>query len=76
VSDGHDVRLRSVVIDHTRCAGHARCMADAPSVFGNDDVTGQAFVLPGVDLAAQEAAVSRAISGCPEAAISWANGDQ
>jgi ferredoxin len=51
-------------------------MADAPSVFGNDDVTGQAFVLPGVDLAAQEAAVTRAISGCPEAAISWANGDQ
>jgi ferredoxin len=66
------VSVDSIVIDGTRCAGHARCMADAPAVFGNDDVSGLAYVLPGADVATDQAAVTRAIEGCPELAIAWA----
>jgi ferredoxin len=61
----------TVKIDAARCEGHARCLLDAPEVFGYGDVTNQAFVLPGADLQANRAAIDLAIAGCPESAIWW-----
>jgi ferredoxin len=61
-----------IVIDHDRCVGHARCMAEAPAVFSNDDVTGQAYVLDGADLAAERKAIETAAFVCPEGAITYA----
>ncbi|MDB5970079.1 MAG: hypothetical protein JWQ90_2529 [Hydrocarboniphaga sp.] len=64
----------AIKVDHTRCQGHARCLQEAPEVFGYTDDTNQAFVLPGADLAAHRAAIDVAIGACPECAISWDQG--
>lgn len=69
------VTARTLMVDPSRCEGHARCLLDAPEVFGYGDVTNQAFVLPGVDLAANRDPIELAIRGCPEQAISWVNAD-
>jgi|HubBroStandDraft_5_1064220.scaffolds.fasta_scaffold75670_2 ferredoxin len=63
-----------VEIDSARCQGHARCMENAPDVFGYDDVTNIAFVLPDADLDAHRAAIMQAAQGCPESAISVTEG--
>ena len=59
-----------VKIDSGRCEGHARCLEQAPEVFGYDDVTNVAFVQPGADLEAHRAQILEAARGCPELAIS------
>ncbi len=69
------VTARSVKVDPSRCEGHARCLLDAPEVFGYGEVTSRAFVVPGADLAANRDAIELAIRGCPEQAISWVNAD-
>jgi ferredoxin len=60
-----------LTVDPARCEGHARCLLDAPVVFGYGDVSNQAFVLPDADLEANRDAIELAIQGCPEQAISW-----
>jgi ferredoxin len=56
-------------IDESRCQGHGRCMEHAPDVFGYDDVTNVALILPGADLDAHREAITEAVWGCPESAI-------
>ena len=57
-----------VVIDSSKCVGHARCAAIAPTIFVlNDDgyIEGEGFeVKPG-----DEEIVRRAVRACPERAI-------
>jgi ferredoxin len=57
-------------IDLGRCQGHARCLENAPQVFGYNDVTNQAFVLDAANLDSDRDGVLRAVSDCPEMAIS------
>jgi ferredoxin len=49
-------------------------MENAADVFGYDDVTNIAFVLPDADLDAHRAAIMQAAQGCPESAISVTEG--
>jgi len=70
VTDTNRQRLR-IIIDLSRCGGHARCMAEAPSVFGYDDRTNRAYILDDADLGSSRNAIERAILSCPELAISW-----
>jgi len=62
-----------LAVDPARCEGHARCLLDAPAVFGYGDVSNQAFVLADADLEVNRDAIELAIQGCPEQAISWGN---
>jgi ferredoxin len=61
-----------VNIDESRCQGHGRCMEHAPDVFGYDDVTNIARMLPDADLRVNREAIMQAAQGCPESAISVA----
>jgi ferredoxin len=57
-----------VVIDHTLCEGHARCMETVPDVFEvRDDDRSYALMddIPEV----LRAKVERAVQACPRAAI-------
>jgi ferredoxin len=65
---------QKVIVDTERCQGHARCLLDAPDVFGYDDVTNNASVRPDADIEGNRALIDLAIAGCPEAAISWVGG--
>ena len=58
-----------VVVDQQLCAGHGRCIVSAPDVFGYDDVTNLASVLPEAVLSESRDVVHEAARGCPEAAI-------
>ena len=59
-----------VVVDHSLCEGHAKCMDNAPEVFevGEDD---RSYVV--LDDIPEElrAKVERAVRVCPRAAISF-----
>ena len=57
-----------VVIDHTLCEGHARCMETLPEVFevGDDD---RSYTLTDDIPEALRARVERAVQACPRAAI-------
>ena len=61
-----------VKINLSRCAGHARCMEEAPNVFGYNNQTNLTYLIKGADVEANRKAVDRAIVACPERAISWA----
>jgi len=67
---------KTLCIDLKRCQGHARCLQEAPEVFGYGDTSNQAYVLPGANLEANleanREAIDMAIDACPERAISWA----
>lgn len=52
-----------VEIDSARCQGHARCMENAPDVFGYDDITNIATVLQDADLEADRRDMLRAERG-------------
>jgi len=67
-----DGRKLKVCIDLERCHGHARCLQEAPAVFGYGDKTNQAYVLAGANLEANRESIDLAIDSCPERAISWA----
>lgn len=58
-----------IVVDQSRCSGHARCHGIDPEVFQLDDVgyssVSEAEVPPGHETAARDAVLS-----CPEMAIS------
>lgn len=62
---------RELRVDESRCQGHARCLEEAPKIFGVTDDTGFAFVLPDADLEAHASEIETAIAACPESAISW-----
>lgn len=62
-----------IKIDLTRCHGHARCLEEAPQVFGYTEKSNQAYVLPTANVEANIKAVNVAIAACPECAISWVN---
>lgn len=62
-----------IQIDPDRCQGHARCLEDAPEVFGYDDETSQARLLDITSVDVEVDAVLRAVEGCPESAISVVN---
>jgi ferredoxin len=64
-----------VIVDSTRCQGHARCLGVAPEVFGYDDTTNLAFVLDGTDLEGRRDEVLLAVRGCPEEAITLLEDD-
>lgn len=57
-----------IQIDLTRCQGHARCLENAPEVFGYDDRSAQTYLLVDPNDADLEA-VKRAVDGCPEGAL-------
>jgi ferredoxin len=65
-----------IIVDQSRCGGHARCIEEVPGVFGYDGVSNKAYVLETADVACNRAAVERAIVACPELAIRWADDDQ
>ena len=62
-----------VKINFKRCAGHARCMEEAPEVFGYHNTTNLTFIQQGADLEANKELIELAIQACPEQAISWNN---
>lgn len=57
-----------IVIDTTRCQGHARCVSISPEAFDIDD-DGMAFAL--IDRVPEDFSVDvkSAVAACPEAAI-------
>lgn len=56
-------------VDPDRCQGHTRCNAIAPTVFDLAADDGHAFVIVSCVPEHLEAAVRRAVEGCPEQAI-------
>jgi len=58
-----------VIIDHTLCEGHARCMDEVPEVFEvrDDD---RSYTLIDVIPAEFEEKVRRVVKVCPRAAVS------
>lgn len=65
--------MMKIKIDFKRCAGHARCIEEAPAVFGYNNTTNLTFVQRGADLEANRDVIELAIMACPEQAISWAD---
>jgi len=63
--------VHKIKIDLTRCHGHARCLEEAPQVFGYTDKSNQAYVLATANVEANIEAVDVAIAACPECAIGW-----
>jgi ferredoxin len=57
-----------VTVDPDLCQGHARCWDICPEVFSLDDV-GNATVTVDVVPPGLEAEVAKAVSNCPERAI-------
>ena len=58
-----------VNVDPDRCEGHARCWEICPEVFSLDEV-GHAVAVAGDVPAGLEPEVAKAVSNCPERAIS------
>jgi ferredoxin len=58
-----------VKIDADLCQGHGMCRLACPAVFGLNDEDGHAFLIQEDVPAALEDSVGRAISSCPEQAI-------
>jgi len=59
-------------IDLDRCSGHGRCYMAAPEIFDCDD-DGYPVVIGSAETADAIAALERAMSNCPEHAISTSN---
>lgn len=62
------VRVR-IVLDAAACTGHGRCYALAPEVFDADDL-GHCVILDPEPAGEREAPAVRAVSSCPEQALS------
>lgn len=60
-----------ILVDQSRCQGHARCYSLAPALFELDD---GGYILPGdiVVPAGDEAIATRAVRACPERALTIA----
>jgi len=61
-----------VHINSERCQGHGRCYDLAPDLFGEDDEGYGTVLGDGTFTAGQEPDVHRALSNCPERAITVA----
>lgn len=61
--------MKRIVIDSDKCEGHGRCVALAPDLFDVDDY-GMSYALVDEVPSDQEYAANRAVSACPECAIS------
>lgn len=61
--------MNKIAIDSNKCEGHGRCVALAPDLFDVDDY-GMSYTLMDEVPAVQEHAAKRAVSACPERAIS------
>ena len=59
-----------VSVDPWKCQSHMKCVADAPGVFHYDEERSYACALEGDVPAGLEVAARRAVSRCPEGAIS------
>jgi ferredoxin len=64
-----------VVIDPDRCQGHGKCLFECPDVFEPDDNGYAAVTLPASDDPAVIVQIRRAVSHCPERAISVRDSD-
>lgn len=62
-----------VDVDELRCQGHTRCNALAPEIFKLRDSDGHAYVVAGDLPDALEATLKRAVSACPERALTLMN---
>lgn len=60
-----------VIVDRSRCQGHALCVMNAPGVFDLDD-EGHARVLADPAPHGLDAEIRAAVGGCPERAITAA----
>jgi ferredoxin len=58
-----------IAIDLNRCSGHARCAAEAPSLFTIDPADGTAVVISDEVPEERRALALRAASACPETAV-------
>jgi ferredoxin len=56
-------------IDAERCTGHGRCYSLAPGLFEPDDEGHGVVLADGTVPAGQEEAARRAVTNCPERAI-------
>lgn len=66
--------MTKVVLDHERCTGHGRCYALSPSLFADDDA-GFALLRGDGDVPADKAGdARRAVTACPEQAITLEDG--
>lgn len=63
-----------IAIDADRCTGHARCVVVAPSLFVDDDSGYGCVIGDGTIDANTIDAARRAVSACPEQAISLVDG--
>nr|WP_245299561.1 MULTISPECIES: ferredoxin [Mesorhizobium] len=63
-----EVSAMRIIVHNAKCQGHARCSAQAPSIFTLDD---EGYVLRGDINVAQgdELLASRAVRSCPERAL-------
>lgn len=57
-----------IVVDNSKCTGHARCAATSPEVYELDDLGYVAFSEQEVPVGAEDAARAGA-AACPERAI-------
>lgn len=58
-----------VAVDENHCQGHGLCFMTSPQVFALRDEDGTAYVAPGGDDPANEAAARAGADACPEQAI-------
>jgi ferredoxin len=59
-----------IVLDNDRCTGHARCTSLTPALFTDDD-SGYGLVIGDGEITDEQLELAkRAISACPERAIS------
>lgn len=59
-----------IAVDYQLCAGHGQCLLAEPTVFDLDDDADQVTILDASPSDDKHAAVQRAVSMCPTAALS------
>lgn len=61
-----------LVLDNSRCQGHQACAIAAPELFGSDEIGNAVLLIEGEIPEELEHKANRAVSNCPERAISLA----
>ncbi len=62
-------KARHLVVDPSRCTGHARCFASAPELFSFDSEEERSSAKPGPVPHGLLDKARAAVGGCPEGAI-------
>jgi len=65
-----------VIVDLSRCVGHARCQAVAKGVYSTDEVEGKVLLVCGAIPQELEALALRGARACPERAITVLGGGE